>query len=80
MRTLSIWIVIPSDDSVLKGACDDCDLWGIWADFRTLCDNYSCNRLVVGIKMLPSLADEFCNPELYKRWRGEPVKNREIKW
>ncbi|MCP9259307.1 Protein arginine N-methyltransferase [Dirofilaria immitis] len=74
--TYSIWVFLSTDENHLPVA--DCgqdtrDIWGIWADFRSLCTNYPMQKLAVGLRLCPNLADEFLEPRLYKRWHAEPL-------
>lgn len=74
--TYSVWIYIPTDEnrlSILGQSRDTRDIWGVWADFRTLCTNYPMQKLAVGLTICPDLADEFLDPRLYKRWLAEPL-------
>uniref|UniRef100_A0A914R6T8 Uncharacterized protein n=1 Tax=Parascaris equorum TaxID=6256 RepID=A0A914R6T8_PAREQ len=69
-----IWVFVPTDENCLpvSGKVDKRDIWAVWADFRTLCTNYSIHRLAVGLRICPDLADEFLEPKLYRRWNAEP--------
>ncbi|VDK83592.1 unnamed protein product, partial [Litomosoides sigmodontis] len=74
--TYSVWVFLPTDENLLPAA--DCrqdgrDIWRIWADFRSLCTNYPMQKLAVGLRLCPNLADEFLEPRLYKRWHAEPL-------
>uniref|UniRef100_A0A915AKM5 Protein arginine N-methyltransferase n=1 Tax=Parascaris univalens TaxID=6257 RepID=A0A915AKM5_PARUN len=70
-----IWVFVPTDENCLpvSGKVDKRDIWAVWADFRTLCTNYSIHRLAVGLRICPDLADEFLEPKLYRRWNAEPL-------
>ncbi|VDK46590.1 unnamed protein product [Gongylonema pulchrum] len=73
-----IWIFLPTDASRLpisEISQDKRDTWGVWADFRTLCSNYPPQKLSVGLRICPDLADEFVEPRLYKRWHSEPLSS-----
>ncbi|VIO91830.1 Uncharacterized protein BM_BM2581 [Brugia malayi] len=74
--TYSVWVFLPTDENLLPAAAcgqDVRDIWRIWADFRSLCTNYPMQKLAVGLRLCPNLADEFLEPRLYKRWHAEPL-------
>uniref|UniRef100_A0A8R1TZE5 Protein arginine N-methyltransferase n=1 Tax=Onchocerca volvulus TaxID=6282 RepID=A0A8R1TZE5_ONCVO len=74
--TYSVWVFLPTDENqlpVVDCGQDARDIWGIWADFRSLCTNYPMQKLAVGLRLCPNLADEFLEPQLYKRWHAEPL-------
>uniref|UniRef100_A0A1I8AVN4 Protein arginine N-methyltransferase n=1 Tax=Steinernema glaseri TaxID=37863 RepID=A0A1I8AVN4_9BILA len=70
---LGFWIFVPTDGIGEPTSKDSRDTWGIWADFRTLCGNFSIDRLQCGIRVTPNLAPEFENCSHSLRWKGEPV-------
>ncbi|KAK0417367.1 hypothetical protein QR680_012968 [Steinernema hermaphroditum] len=70
---LAFWIFVPTDGIGLPSGQDRRDTWGIWADFRTACGNYSIDRLQCGLRVTPDLAPEFENCSHSLRWKGEPV-------
>lgn len=75
LMNFSFWVLLPTDDNRLpiSGEKDTRDMWGVWADFRTLCANYTSNRLALGLRICADLADEFLDPCLYRRWNTEPL-------
>ncbi|VDK52122.1 unnamed protein product [Anisakis simplex] len=70
-----VWVFVATDENCypVVGEVDKRDLWAIWADFRTLCTNYTMHRLAVGLRICADLADEFLEPKLYGRWNAEPL-------
>ncbi|TKR78230.1 hypothetical protein L596_019071 [Steinernema carpocapsae] len=70
---LRFWIFVPTDGIGEATTEDPRDVWGIWADFRTQCGNYSIDRLQCGLRVTPDLAPEFENCSHSLRWKGEPV-------
>jgi hypothetical protein len=53
---------------------DKRDIWGIWADFRSLAiTTASTNRLTFALKLTANIGDEFIDDLMKSRWLSEPV-------
>ncbi|CAI4230322.1 unnamed protein product [Auanema sp. JU1783] len=71
---MAMWVIVPSTMSRLEKKPDDKrDCWEVWADFRTLCSNFNCAKLIAGLNVLPDLDEEFVDSKLIKRWWAEPI-------
>ncbi|CAJ0928687.1 unnamed protein product, partial [Mesorhabditis belari] len=71
---LTIWVFVPTTLEVLERNHDDPDeIWTIWANFRRLCNDFFCKKLLVGLHLQSNIDDEFVDEKLSSRWRGEPL-------
>ncbi|KJH53034.1 zinc finger, C3HC4 type [Dictyocaulus viviparus] len=71
---LSLWILIPTRiEEFIRSPNDTRDCWTIWADFRQLCSNFYCQKLIAGLHLTPDIDDEFVDKKLVSRWKAEPL-------
>ncbi|CAJ0579667.1 unnamed protein product, partial [Mesorhabditis spiculigera] len=72
--SLSFWIFVPtSSDNIIINSGDPTDIWTIWSDFRTLCNNFHMKKLNVGLRLCTDVEEEFLDGARVSRWRGEPL-------
>lgn len=70
---LRFWIMVRTN-AEFYSKDEELDVWAIWADFRSACENFTSAKIVVGFIVTGDLGDEFVVPDLYNRWKGEPVR------
>uniref|UniRef100_A0A1I7WX72 HET domain-containing protein n=1 Tax=Heterorhabditis bacteriophora TaxID=37862 RepID=A0A1I7WX72_HETBA len=70
---IGLWVFVPTSlDGLIRFADDPRDCWSIWADFRSLCSNFSSQKLIAGLHLTSDIDDEFIEHKLIVRWKAEP--------
>lgn len=76
MNHFSVILLLPTKKEQLYDYDDmhDEDMFNFWIATRRRLNNYHSERLCVGLKLIDGEMDEeFTDPTMYSRWKGEPL-------